>query len=142
TSVMGLAFVKGLQGDDPVHLKTSACAKHFAVHSGPESTRHSFNAIVDEKDLRETYLYAFKKLVDGGVESVMCAYNRVNGEPCCTGQTLLQKILRDEWKFQGHVVTDCWALEDVWARHKVLHGSVETAAAAIKAGVSLDCSNL
>jgi beta-glucosidase len=142
TATMGTAFIKGLQGNDPHHLKTSATAKHFAVHSGPEATRHSFNAIVDEKDLRETYLYAFKKLSDAGVESIMCAYNRVNGEPCCTGNTLLRNILRNEWKFKGHVVTDCWALEDVWARHKALPNSVETAAAAIKAGINLDCSNL
>ncbi len=142
TANMGTAFIQGLQGNDPHYLKTSACAKHFAVHSGPENGRHTFNAIVDEKDLRETYLYAFKKLVDAGVESVMCAYNRVNDEPCCTGNTLLQKILRKEWKFKGHVVTDCWALEDIWLRHKVLPNSVEVAAAAIKAGVNLDCSNM
>jgi beta-glucosidase len=142
TATMGTAFIKGLQGNDPDHLKTSATAKHFAVHSGPEATRHTFNAVVDEKDLRETYLYAFKRLSDAGVESIMCAYNRVNGEPCCTGNTLLRNILRNEWKFKGHVVTDCWALEDVWARHKALPNSVETAAAAIKAGINLDCSNL
>jgi beta-glucosidase len=142
TATMGVSFVKGLQGNDPVYLKTSACAKHFAVHSGPEAGRHTFNAIVTEKDLRETYLYAFKRLVDAGVESVMCAYNRVNDQPCCTGNTLLKDILRNEWKFKGHVVTDCWALEDVWARHKTLENSVVTAAEAIKAGVNLDCSNL
>ena len=142
TATMGTAFVKGLQGTDKRYLKAAAGAKHFAVHSGPEAGRHTFNAIVDEKDLRETYLYAFKKLSDAGVESIMCAYNRVNGEPCCTGKTLLQTILRDEWKFSGHVVTDCWALEDIWLRHKVIPNSVETAAAAVKAGVNLDCSNL
>ena len=113
------------------------------MHSGPESERHSFNAIVNEKDLRETYLYAFNKLVIGGVESVMCAYNRVNGEPCCTGETLLQNILRKEWGFKGHVVTDCYALEDIWLRHKALPNSVQVAASADKkAGVNLDCSNL
>jgi beta-glucosidase len=142
TATMGVAFIKGMQGNDPHYLKTSACAKHFAVHSGPESERHGFNAIVDEKDLRETYLYAFKRLVDSGVESVMCAYNRVNGEPCCSGPTLLQNILKDEWHFSGHVVTDCWALDDIWEKHKALPGPVETAAAAIKAGVNLDCSGL
>jgi len=98
--------------------------------------------MVNEKDLRETYLYAFKKLVDAGVESVMCAYNRVNNEPCCTGNTLLQSILRNEWRFTGHVVTDCYALKDIYTRHKTLPTSVEVAAAAIKAGVNLDCSNL
>lgn len=142
TASMGTAFIKGLQGNDKRYLKTSACAKHFAAHSGPEAGRHTFNAIVDEKDLRETYLYAFKKLVDAGVESVMCGYNRLNDEPCCTGNTLLQTILRKEWKFKGHVVTDCWALEDIWLRHKVMANSVEVAAAAIKAGVNLDCSNM
>ncbi len=142
TSRMGVAYISGLQGNHPRYLKTSACAKHFAVHSGPEANRHTFNAIVDEKDLRETYLYAFHALVDAHVESVMCAYNRVNGEPCCTGNTLLRRILRDEWKFQGHVVTDCWALEDVWKRHQALPNAVVTAAEAIKAGVNLDCSNL
>lgn len=142
TATMGSAFVRGMQGDDQEHLKTAVCAKHFAVHSGPEAGRHTFDAIVNEKDLRETYLYAFKKLVDNGTEAVMCAYNRVNGEPCCTGNTLLRTILRDEWKFKGHVVTDCWALEDVYSRHKVLPDGVHTAAAAIKAGVNMDCSNL
>ena len=142
TARMGMAFIKGMQGNDPLHLKTAACAKHFAVHSGPEAGRHSFNAIVDEKDLRETYLYAFKKLVDAGVESVMCAYNRVNNEPCCTSDALLKRILRNEWKFKGHVVTDCWALDDIWKFHKVMNDRVEVAAAAIKAGINLDCSDL
>ena len=142
TATMGTAFIQGLQGNDPDFLKTSATAKHFAVHSGPEATRHTINVIVDEKDLRETYLYAFKKLVDAGVESIMCAYNRVNSEPCCTGNVLLKNILRNEWKFKGHVVTDCWALDDVFLRHKSLSNSMETAAAAIKAGVNLDCSTL
>ena len=142
TAHMGTAFVKGLQGNDSRYLKASACAKHFAVHSGPENGRHTFNAIVDEKDLRETYLYAFHALVDSGVESVMCAYNRVNGQPCCTGNILLQHILRDEWKFKGHVVTDCGALDDIFQRHKVMPSGVEVAAAAIKAGVNLDCSSI
>jgi beta-glucosidase len=150
TASMGIAFVQGIQGKGGKgeaglagrYLKATACAKHFAVHSGPEANRHTFDAVVDEKDLRETYLYAFKKLVDSGVESVMCAYNRVNGEPCCSGPTLLHRILRDEWKFKGHVVTDCGALDDIFERHKVLDGPVATAAAAIKAGVNLDCSSV
>jgi beta-glucosidase len=142
TAHMGTAFVKGLQGNDSKYLKASACAKHFAVHSGPENGRHTFNAIVDEKDLRETYLYAFKALVDAHVESVMCGYNRVNGQPCCTGNILLQHILRNEWQFKGHVVTDCGALDDIFMRHKVMPTGVEVAAAAIKAGVNLDCSNI
>jgi len=142
TATMGTAFVKGLQGNDSLHLKAAACAKHFTVHSGPEKDRHHFNAVVNEKDLRETYLYAFKKLVDAKVESVMCAYNRVNGEPCCTGPSLLKNILRNEWNFKGHVVTDCWALQDIYTTHKTLPDAVTVAAAAIKAGVNLDCSNL
>jgi beta-glucosidase len=142
TASIGAAFVKGMQGNDPRYLKTSACAKHFAAHSGPEAGRHEFNAVVDEKDLRETYLYAFKKLVDAGVESVMCGYNRLNGKPCCTSDVLLKQILRNEWKFKGHMVTDCWALEDIWARHKVMKNSVEVAAAALKAGINMDCSNM
>ncbi|WP_240347813.1 glycoside hydrolase family 3 N-terminal domain-containing protein [Longitalea arenae] len=142
TARMGTAFIKGLQGNDSRYLKTSACAKHYAVHSGPEKGRHTFNAVVDEKDLRETYLYAFKALVDAGVESVMCGYNRVNDQPCCTGNILLQDILRKEWKFKGHVVTDCGALDDIFMRHKVMPSGVEVAAAAIKAGVNLDCSNI
>lgn len=143
TSTMAMAFVNGLQGDNPTqHLKTAACAKHFAAHSGPEEGRHSFNAIVDAKDLRETYLYAFKKLSDINVEAMMCGYNRLNGEPCCTGETLLKSILREEWKFKGHVVTDCWALDDIWLRHKVIPTRVEVAAEAIKAGINLDCANI
>ena len=142
TSKMGAMFVRGMQGDIVGHLKTSATAKHFAVHSGPEKGRHSFNAIVDEKDLRETYLYAFKRLVDAGVESVMCAYNRVNDQPCCTGNILLQNILRKEWNFKGHVVTDCGALYDIFQAHKTTLDPVVVAAEALKAGVNLDCSDL
>jgi beta-glucosidase len=142
TGRMGAAFVKGIQGSDPLHLKAAACAKHFAVHSGPESTRHSIDVQVTEDELRETYLPAFHTLVDSGVESVMCAYNRVNSEPCCTGHTLLRDILRDEWGFQGHVVTDCGALEDIWERHKALPDAVTVAAEAIKTGVNIDCSDL
>jgi beta-glucosidase len=142
TATMGSAFVKGLQGDDPNHLKTSATAKHFAVHSGPEATRDYFDAVVDEKDLRETYLYAFHALVSGGVESVMSAYNKVNGTPNSINKMLLTDILRKEWGFKGHVVTDCGALNDVYSTHKSLPGPIETAAAAIKAGIDLDCSTV
>ena len=142
TASMGTAFVQGLQGSDPKYLKTAACAKHFAVHSGPEAGRHSFNAIIDEKDLRETYLYSFKKLVDAGVESVMCAYNRINNEPCCTGENLLQNILRKEWNFKGHIVTDCGALDDIYSGHKVIDSKIDLAAAAIKAGINLECGGI
>ena len=142
TGRMGSAFVRGLQGNNPRFLKTAACAKHFAVHSGPEASRHSINVIVSETDLRETYLPAFHQLVDSGVEAVMCAYNRVNNEPCCTGKTLLKDILREEWHFGGHVVTDCGALDDIYERHKALPDAVTVAAEAIKNGVNMDCSDL
>lgn len=142
TATMGLAFMKGLQGNDPRYLKTAAAAKHFAVHSGPEKGRHAFDAVVDEKDLRETYLYAFKKLVDGGVESVMCAYNRLNGEPCCASNNLLYDILKKEWNFKGHIVTDCGAIDDMVTFHKYYENNVEAVAATLKAGTNLDCSGL
>ncbi|MES2418559.1 MAG: glycoside hydrolase family 3 N-terminal domain-containing protein [Bacteroidota bacterium] len=142
TARIGVAYVQGMQGNDPRYLKVSATAKHFVAHSGPEATRDKFNALVDEKDLRETYLYAFKALVDGGVESVMTAYNRVNSEPNSISKTLLNGILLKEWNFKGHVVTDCGALDDVYQHHKVLNNRVEVAAAAIKAGINLDCSTI
>jgi beta-glucosidase len=143
TARMGTAFVKGMQGDDPTYLKVSATAKHFAVHSGPEATRDYFDAKVDEKDLRETYLYAFHALVtDGKVNSVMAAYNRINGVPNSINKVLLTDILRKEWGFTGHVVTDCGALDDVFQTHKTLATAPEAAAAAIKAGVNLDCSTV
>lgn len=142
TASMGTAFVKGLQGNDPRYLKLAAAAKHFAVHSGPEKGRHAFNAIVDEKDLRETYLYAFRKLVDAGVESIMCAYNRLNDQPCCASNNLLGKVLRKEWKFKGHIVTDCGALYDMVRFHQSFPNNVEAAAAGIKSGVNLDCGDL
>ncbi|MCX6271656.1 MAG: glycoside hydrolase family 3 C-terminal domain-containing protein [Bacteroidetes bacterium] len=139
TGSIGAAFVKGLQGNSPKYLKVAACAKHFAVHSGPEPERHRFNAIVDEKDLRESYLPAFKMLVDAGVEAIMCAYNRLNDQPCCGNNALLRKILREEWNFGGHIVTDCWALDDIWLRHKVVATREEAATMAVKAGVNLNC---
>lgn len=142
TSQMGTAYVTGLQGNNKLYLKTSACAKHLAVHSGPEAGRHGFNAIVSEKDLRETYLFSFKKLVDAGVESVMCAYNRINNEPCCTGPNLLQHILRNEWGFKGQIVTDCGALDDIITGHKMINSREELAAAAIKAGINLECGGV
>lgn len=142
TSRMGAAFVKGLQGNDPYYLKVSACAKHFVVHSGPEKTRHTFNVFPDERDFRETYLPGFKACVDAGVTSVMCAYNRVKDEPCCGSPFLLTNLLRNEWGFTGHIVTDCWALDDIWLRHKTVATRAEAAAMAAKAGVSLNCGYL
>jgi len=142
TGRLGTAFVRGLQGDHPVYLKAAACAKHFAVHSGPEADRHRFNASVSAKDLHETYLPAFKALVDAGVEGVMCAYNRINDEPCCGSTTLLRDILRDAWGFQGYVVTDCWALADLYKGHKVTASAVESAALGINSGVNLNCGDV
>jgi len=142
TATMGTAFVQGIQGNDPLHLKAAACAKHFAVHSGPEKERHGFNAIVDEKDLRETYLYAFHKLADANVEAVMTAYNAVNGEPCSINKHLLQDLLKNEWHFKGYVVTDCGALNDIYSFHKTYPTKIEVAAAAIKSGVDLECGSI
>ena len=138
TSSLGVRFVRGLQGDGPV-MKAAACAKHFAVHSGPESLRHSFNAIADEKDLEETYLPAFKALVDAGVEAVMGAYNRTNGEPCCASSRLIGEKLRGEWGFGGHYVSDCWAVRDFHENHKVTSSPEESAALALNAGCDLNC---
>jgi beta-glucosidase len=137
---MGKAFVAGLQGDDKKHLKAAACAKHYAVHSGPEADRHHFDALVDRRDLSETYLPAFKALVtEANVEAVMGAYNRVNGEPACASKTLLEYVLRGQWDFRGHVVSDCWAINDIHAHHKVTHSPAESAAMALKAGCDLNC---
>ncbi|MXV51859.1 glycosyl hydrolase [Pedobacter sp. HMF7647] len=142
TSVMGLAYVQGMQGSNLNQLKISATAKHFVAHSGPENTRDYFNSNVSRKDLNDTYLYAFGKLVKGGVSSVMTAYNSVNGVPNSVNSALLRDILRKEWGFKGYVVTDCGALDDVFNTHKYVKTSVEAAAAAIKAGVNLDCSSV
>ncbi len=140
TGEMGAAFVRGLQGEDPKYLKAAACAKHFAVHSGPEKYRHTFDAQPSQHDLYETYLPAFKKLVvEARVEAVMGAYNRVFGEPCCASQLLLQDILRGRWGFEGHVTSDCWALTDFHNGHHVTSGPVESAALALKAGCDISC---
>ena len=143
TGLLGASFVKGLQGDHPTYLKTAACAKHFAVHSGPEKLRHEFNAIVSQKDLYETYLPAFEQLVDSNVESIMCAYNRTNDEPCCGSNSLLTDILIDQWNFKGHILTDCGALTDFYTDigHGTVSNKAEAAALALKSGVSLNCGN-
>ncbi len=143
TSRLGVRFVKGLQGHDENYLKTAACAKHFAVHSGPEDLRHEFNAKVSIQDLYETYLPAFKACVqEAGVEAVMGAYNRTNGEPCCGSKTLLQNILRKEWGFQGHVVSDCWAIKDFHEGHGVTFEAEESVAMAVNNGCDLNCGDL
>lgn len=140
TSRMGVRFVEGMQGDDPDYMKTAACAKHFAVHSGPEGLRHSFNAEVSRQDLYETYLPAFKACVqEAKVEAVMGAYNRTNGEPCCGSKTLLQDILRKEWGFEGHVVSDCWAIVDFHENHKVTKTPLESATMAMNNGCDVNC---
>lgn len=142
TSRLGVAFVKGLQGEGK-YLKAAACAKHFAVHSGPEGLRHEFDAVVSKKDLYETYLPAFEACVkEGDVEAVMGAYNRTNGEPCCGSKTLLRDILRGKWNFKGHVVSDCWAIADFHLHHRVTSTATESAALAMKNGCDLNCGNV
>ncbi len=143
TGEMASAFVKGLQGDHPKYLKAAACAKHFAVHSGPEKDRHTFNAIVTKRELYDTYLPAFKKLVtEAGVESVMGAYNRTLDEVCCASKLLIEDILRGEWNFQGHFVSDCGALSDFHLNHKVTKDAAESAALALQHGCDLGCDHV
>ncbi|WP_439711249.1 glycoside hydrolase family 3 C-terminal domain-containing protein [Clostridium estertheticum] len=143
TGRLGVAFIKGLQGDDKKYMKAAACAKHFAVHSGPEAERHRFNAVVSKKDLRETYLPAFKEAVkEAKVEAVMGAYNRTNDEPCCGSKMLLKDILREEWGFKGHVVSDCWAIKDFHENHRITSNAVESVALAVNNGCDLNCGNM
>jgi beta-glucosidase len=140
TSRMAVQFIRGLQGDDPKYLKTIATAKHFAVHSGPESSRHVFDAKVSEADLRDSYLPHFEAAIkEGGAFSVMCAYNSVDGLPACANPRLLGDILRGEWKFPGYVVSDCGAVGDIWQGHKAAKTAAEGVAMAVKAGTDLDC---
>ena len=141
TSRLGIRYIDGLQGHGK-YLKTAACSKHFAVHSGPEALRHEFDAVANPKDMTETYLAAFEATVkEAEVESVMGAYNRVNGEPACGSRTLLKDILRDKWGFKGHVVSDCWAIRDFHVNHKVTATAPESAALAIGNGCDLNCGN-
>ena len=143
TARMGVAFVRGLQGDDPTYLKLVATPKHYAVHSGKESERHHFDARVGQRDIRETYLPAFRACVEeAGAFSVMGAYNRVNGEPCCASPTLLQEILRGEWCFEGYVVSDCGAIRDIHQHHQVTASAAESAALAVKNGCDLNCGEV
>lgn len=140
TGEMGAAFVRGMQGDDPKYMKTAACAKHYAVHSGPEKDRHTFNAIVTRRDLYATYLPAFKKLVqEARVEAVMGAYNRTLDEPCNASKLLLDDILRGEWGFDGHVVSDCGALSDIHHTHHYTQNGAESAALALHRGCDIGC---
>ncbi len=139
TSRLGVAFVRGLQGNGE-HMKVAACAKHFAVHSGPEELRHVFDAKATKKDMYETYLPAFEACVkEAGVEAVMGAYNRTNGEPCCAHEVLMNQILRGEWGFEGHFVSDCWAIRDFHENHKITNNGVESSAMALNAGCDVNC---
>lgn len=143
TSVMGCAIVRGLEGNDPNYLKAVACAKHYAVHSGPETSRHSYDARVSAYDLWDTYLPAFRALVTKAkVHGVMCAYNRVDGEPCCGNNKLLSDILRNQWKFDGYVTSDCWAVADFAQNHKTHSNNVDAVTDAVLSGTDLECGNL
>lgn len=142
TGMLGTAFVKGLQGDDPQYLKAAACAKHYAVHSGPEATRHSANVEPSLKDLYETYLPAFEMLVkDANVETVMTAYNAVYGDCCSASPFLMQDILRNRWHFKGHIVSDCGAVTDIYTGHKCTRCEMDAAVKALKAGLNLECGS-
>jgi beta-glucosidase len=143
TGRIGSAFVRGIQGDDARYLKAAACAKHFAVHSGPEATRHAFDATVSEEDLHETYLPAFETLVrDAQVECVMCSYNRINGVPACASANLLTTVLRGQWEFNGYVVSDCGALFNISGEHGYADSPEAAAALALRAGVGINCGSL
>ena len=140
TGTLAVQFIKGIQGDDPKYLKAVATAKHYAVHSGPESLRHTFDAVISDADLRDTYLPQFEAAIkQGGAASVMCAYNRVDGLPACASPTLLEDILRKEWGFQGYVVSDCGAIGDIYLQHKTAPNAQEGVARAVKAGTDLNC---
>src|ERR1700752_3627499 len=142
TARLGVEFVKGLQGNDPRYFKVIATPKHYAVHSGPEPERHSFDAKAYERDLRETYLPAFHDtIVEAKAYSIMCAYNRTNGEPCCSNKNLMVDILRGEWGFNGYVVSDCGAVRDIWEYHKFVKTEAEASALTVRAGTDLTCGN-
>src|SRR5690348_4160850 len=140
TGRMAVSFIKGMQGDDPKYLKTIATAKHYAVHSGPEPLRHTFDAVLDERDLWETYLPHFEAAVrEGGALSVMCAYNSVDGQPACANTRLIGDILRKQWGFAGYVVSDCGAIGDIYQNHKFSPTAEEGVARALKTGTDLNC---
>jgi beta-glucosidase len=139
---MAVAFVKGLQGNDPKYFKAIATPKHFAVHSGPEPERHRFNAVINDRDLYETYLPAFEACVkEAGAYSIMCAYNRYAGDPCCGSTKLLREILRNDWGFKGYIVSDCGAINDISDYHKTVPTATEAAALALRSGTDLECGN-
>jgi beta-glucosidase len=141
TGRLAVQFIKGLQGDDPKYFKTIATVKHFAVHSGPEKERHHFDAVINERDFRETYLPQFEMgIKEGKAYSVMCAYNRLDSEACCGSKRLLVNILRNEWDFKGYVVSDCGAIGDIYQHHKIVQTPEEAAALAVKSGCDLECA--
>ncbi|HEY5327024.1 MAG TPA: glycoside hydrolase family 3 C-terminal domain-containing protein [Mucilaginibacter sp.] len=143
TGTLGKAFVTGLQGDDPKYLKAAACAKHYAVHSGPESSRHEFDADISDYDLWDTYLPAFHNLVvNAKVAGVMCAYNAFKGQPCCGNDLLMNNILRNEWNFTGYVTSDCGAIDDFYLRHKTSKDAESAAADAVLHGTDVECGNV
>ena len=140
TAMLGRAFVRGLQGEDPKYLKAAACAKHYAVHSGPEPLRHVFNADVTDHDLWDTYLPAFRELITkANVAGVMCAYNAFRTQPCCASDTLMNSILRNQWKFTGYVTSDCWAIDDFFKNHKTHPDAASASADAVLHGTDIDC---
>ena len=140
TARLAVPFIRGLQGNDPRYFRTIATVKHYAVHSGPEPERHSFDAVVSERDLRESYLPHFEAgILGGGAYSLMCAYNRVYGAPACGSALLLDTILRREWRFPGYVVSDCGAIDDIYLRHRVLGTVAEAAALGVRSGTDLSC---
>ena len=143
TGTMGKAFVTGLQGNDPKYLMAAACAKHYAVHSGPESSRHEFDASISDYDLWDTYLPAFRQLVvNAKVAGVMCAYNALKGQPCCGSDLLMTNILRDQWNFKGYVTSDCGAIDDFYLRHKTSPDAESAAADAVLHGTDVECGNV
>src|SRR5438270_456856 len=143
TGSLAVQFIHGLQVDHPKYFKTISTVKHFAVHSGPEPERHTFDAVVSERDLRESYLPHFEMGIRmGGAYSLMCAYNAIDGQPACANDKLLKDILRGEWKFPGYVVSDCGAIDDIYLRHKVAPSAAAAAALAVKTGTDLDCGNV
>jgi len=142
TASIGTAFVTGLQGNDPKYLKAAACAKHYAIHSGPESSRHTFNANVSNHDLWDTYLPAFRQLVvDAKVAGVMCAYNAYAGQPCCGNDKLMVDILRNKWNFKGYVTSDCGAIDDFYETHKMFPDAESSATDAVLHGTDVECGN-
>ncbi|HTI62933.1 MAG TPA: glycoside hydrolase family 3 C-terminal domain-containing protein, partial [Gemmatimonadaceae bacterium] len=143
TGRLAVQFIRGMQGDDPKYLKTVSTVKHYAVHSGPEPDRHSFDAVVSERDLRESYLPHFEAGIrEGGAYSLMCAYNAIYGKPACASDLLLAEILRGEWKFPGYVVSDCGAINDIYLHHKYVATAAEAAATGVKTGTDLECGQV